>query len=177
MKTRVAEALARYGMLDGCRNVTVGLSGGADSCALLGVLCELREETEMNVSACHINHSLRGAESDRDEAFAVSLCERFGVPVEVYRVDVRGSVVKHESIEEAARRAEDRGPARHRDLALHGAEDAVTGRRQATGASSGAAAGPAALRARAGTSRQDGPAGRGGEARAAAGRRQGASAA
>jgi tRNA(Ile)-lysidine synthase len=104
MKTRVAEALARYGMLDGCRNVTVGLSGGADSCALLGVLCELREETEMNVSACHINHSLRGAESDRDEAFAVSLCERFGVPVEVYRVDVRGSVVKHESIEEAARR-------------------------------------------------------------------------
>ena len=106
MKTRVAEALARYGMLDGCRNVTVGLSGGADSCALLGVLCELREETEMNVSACHINHSLRGAESDRDEAFAVSLCERFGVPVEVYRVDVRGSVVKHESIEEAARRAE-----------------------------------------------------------------------
>ncbi len=104
MKTRVAEALEKYGMLGGCRNVTVGLSGGADSCALLGVLCELREETGMTVSACHINHSLRGAESDRDEAFAVSLCERFGVPAEVYRVDVKGSLGKHESIEEAARR-------------------------------------------------------------------------
>ena len=104
MKTRVAEALKKYGMLEACRNVTVGLSGGADSCALLGVLRELSGELDMSLSACHINHSLRGAESDRDEAFARSLCERLGVPIEVYRVDVRASAGKHESIEEAARR-------------------------------------------------------------------------
>lgn len=104
MKTRVAEAIAKYRMLEGCADVTVGLSGGADSCALLGVLCELREETGVRVSACHVNHNLRGAESDRDEEFVRGLCERFEVPLEVFSVDVRSAAGKHESIEEAARR-------------------------------------------------------------------------
>lgn len=104
MTIRVAEALTRFGMLEACRNVTVGLSGGADSCALLRALYELREELGIELSSCHINHSLRGEESDRDEMFARELCGRLGVPIEVYRIDVRAAVGKHESIEQAARR-------------------------------------------------------------------------
>ncbi len=104
MKIRVTEALTSFGMLEACRSVTVGLSGGADSCALLGTLYSLREELGIELSACHINHSLRGAESDRDEMFARELCDKLGVPAEVYRIDVRSAVGKHESIEQAARR-------------------------------------------------------------------------
>ena len=104
MKTLVADALAKFRMLDGCRSVTVGFSGGADSCALLHTLWTMRDEYGTELSAVHVNHCLRGAESDRDEAFARELCEKLGIPIEVCRVDVRAAVRKHESLEEAARR-------------------------------------------------------------------------
>ena len=104
MTIPVNEALERFGMLEGCRNITVGLSGGADSCALLHSLHSLREELGITLSACHINHCLRGAESDRDEKFARKFCESLGVPAEVYRIDVKAAVGKHESLEQAARR-------------------------------------------------------------------------
>ncbi|MBR5088999.1 MAG: tRNA lysidine(34) synthetase TilS [Ruminiclostridium sp.] len=104
MKTKVLDAVRRYGMLNEGDTAVVGLSGGADSCALLLVLLELRETLGITVRACHINHNLRGEESDRDEMFVRELCARRGVPLTVFPVDVRASVEKHESIEEAARR-------------------------------------------------------------------------
>ena len=104
MKNRVIEAISRYDMLRAGDSVTVALSGGADSCALLYALYELRGELGITLSACHINHGLRGGESDSDERFARRLCEKLGIPAEVFRVDVRAAQRKHESIEEAARR-------------------------------------------------------------------------
>lgn len=104
MTSRVIEAAERFKMLRGGETVTVALSGGADSCALLCVLNELKERLGITLKACHINHNLRGEESDRDERFVRELCERLGVPLTVYSVDVRAALGKHESIEEAARR-------------------------------------------------------------------------
>lgn len=104
MKNPVTEAIKKYDMLKAGDAVTVGLSGGADSCALVHVLFTLREELGISVSTCHINHNLRGAESDGDEAFVRKLCEELGIPLEVYNIDVKGSLGKHESVEEAARR-------------------------------------------------------------------------
>ena len=104
MTNKVIEAIERYGMLHDGDTVAVGLSGGADSCALLIVLHELRERYGILLRACHINHNLRGAESDSDERFVRELCEELGIPLTVFSVDVKGSVQKHESIEEAARR-------------------------------------------------------------------------
>ena len=54
--------------------VLAGVSGGADSVCLLLVLTELGYE----VGAAHLNHSLRGAESDADEEFTRNLAERLG---------------------------------------------------------------------------------------------------
>lgn len=65
----------------------VGLSGGADSVALL--LATLgRERTD--VFAVHVNHGLRGAESEEDEAFVRQLCRNYKVPLIVRRVFLRG---------------------------------------------------------------------------------------
>ncbi|MBQ2274655.1 MAG: tRNA lysidine(34) synthetase TilS, partial [Clostridia bacterium] len=50
--------------------ICVALSGGADSVALLHVLYSLKDELDFSLSALHINHMLRGEESDRDERFA-----------------------------------------------------------------------------------------------------------
>lgn len=104
MNNKVLETVTRYGMLQSGDTVVVGLSGGADSCALLLALISLRESLGITVKACHINHNLRGAESDRDEAFVRRLCEEKGVELTVFSIDVKGAAVKHESLEETARR-------------------------------------------------------------------------
>lgn len=59
----------------------VGLSGGADSVALLHLLLDAGAD----VAAVHVNHGLRGAESDGDEAFVRELCEDLKVPLVTYR--------------------------------------------------------------------------------------------
>ena len=103
VREKILTAIKQYNMLDGCKSVTVAVSGGADSVALLHSMKMLQQELKVELSACHVNHNLRGEESDGDEAYVRSLCSELGVPVRVFSVDVSGSVVKHQSIEEKAR--------------------------------------------------------------------------
>ena len=63
--------------------VVAAVSGGADSVALLFALYLLKDKLEINLEAAHFNHNLRGAESDRDEAFVRNLCDRYDVPLHV----------------------------------------------------------------------------------------------
>ena len=63
--------------------VVCAVSGGADSMALLWALYLLQEEWELNLSAAHFNHHLRGEESDRDEAFVRDFCAGYGIPLHV----------------------------------------------------------------------------------------------
>ncbi|WP_235011671.1 tRNA lysidine(34) synthetase TilS [Bryocella elongata] len=91
--------------------VCVAVSGGADSVALLLALIEANRESRLNktplgvvLSAVHVNHGLRGAESEADAAFVAELCERLSVPLTVERVDTAGrQAVEREGVEEAAR--------------------------------------------------------------------------
>ena len=82
--------------------ILTALSGGADSVALLVSLYE--EIGAERLAAAHVNHCLRGAESDRDESFCRSLCEKLGIPLAVARRDVNAERRKGESVEDAARR-------------------------------------------------------------------------
>lgn len=66
------------------RGVTVSLSGGADSTALLVILCEFaKRKKNLKIQALHINYGLRGGDSDADETFCRELCARLNVPLEV----------------------------------------------------------------------------------------------
>ena len=85
MINKVKLAINKHSMLCDDDKVVVALSGGADSVALLLSLIELG----YSVSCVHVNHNLRGDESDRDEAFCVDLCARLGVDLAVERVDVK----------------------------------------------------------------------------------------
>ena len=67
--------------------VCCALSGGADSVCLLRCLLALSQEWKITLSAVHINHHLRGAESDRDAAFCRELCEALAVPLQILDVD------------------------------------------------------------------------------------------
>lgn len=80
--------------------VLLGLSGGADSAALLHMLVQ----SGVNVSAAHVNHCIRGNEANRDEEFCRNLCRSLGVPIEVLRLDVPAYAHTHgKGLEEAAR--------------------------------------------------------------------------
>ena len=68
----------------------IGLSGGADSVALLMMLRAEDADTSLQIEAVHVNHGLRGEESDEDEAFCTELCRREGVLVHIFRADLSG---------------------------------------------------------------------------------------
>ncbi|WP_447970757.1 tRNA lysidine(34) synthetase TilS [Nitrospira sp. M1] len=61
-------------------HVLVSVSGGPDSVALLSVLHGLREKWNVTLSVVHIDHGLRGKESDEDAVFVVQLCRKLDVP-------------------------------------------------------------------------------------------------
>jgi tRNA(Ile)-lysidine synthase len=78
----------------------VAVSGGADSVALLRALVEAEIGP---LTVAHLNHQLRGAESDEDEAFVRELCERLNVPCRVKRANV-GELAAGDNLESTARR-------------------------------------------------------------------------
>lgn len=67
--------------------VAVALSGGKDSVCLLHLLLSLREELNITVKAVHVDHSIRGKDSENDAEFVKNYCEKLGVLVKVFKVD------------------------------------------------------------------------------------------
>ncbi len=105
MINKVIETIEKYNMISPGDTVTVGLSGGADSVCLLGVLINLRERFSFDVQAVHINHCIRGEEADRDENFVCKLCDDLGIKLTVFRKDIPNEAkITGESEEECGRR-------------------------------------------------------------------------
>lgn len=84
MQNKVLATIEKYNMLKVGEPVLVGLSGGADSVSLSLCLKKLGYD----VFAVHVNHCLRGEESDRDEAFCRSFCADNDIELVVHRVNV-----------------------------------------------------------------------------------------
>ncbi len=104
MIEKIKNTISKFDMLSASSNVTVALSGGADSVCLLYVLCELRDELGLTLSAFHLNHCLRGEESDRDENFVKELCKKLAIPLVIERRDIKAEAERRsESIELCAR--------------------------------------------------------------------------
>ncbi len=68
----------------------IGFSGGADSTAMLLLAAEARDAGRCAPEAIHVNHGLRGAESDGDEAFCRELCRKLGIPLHTARAELDG---------------------------------------------------------------------------------------
>ncbi len=83
MLNALSEQLACYAMVTPGDRVTCAVSGGADSMALLWAMYLLKDKLQLQLQAAHFNHHLRGAESDRDEAFVREFCSRFEIPLTV----------------------------------------------------------------------------------------------
>ena len=102
MLNKLTAFVHRYEMLKPGDRVVCAVSGGADSMALLWAMYLLRDKLQIQLSAAHFNHHLRGAESDRDEAFVADFCKGYGIPF----VAGSGNVVAGaKGLEAAAREA------------------------------------------------------------------------
>jgi tRNA(Ile)-lysidine synthase len=90
--------------------ICAAISGGADSVALLLTLhaanSTARDSLGVGLSAVHINHHLRGEESNADQQFVEDLCIHLDIPLHLHHADIPARVVEtRETIEEAARNA------------------------------------------------------------------------
>lgn len=102
MLERVRKTITRYNMLPRGSRVAVAVSGGPDSVCLLHVLRELAPAFDVSLSVAHLNHQLRGDESDEDERFVAELAAHLGLPFHRTSADV--AAVK-DNLEQAGRRA------------------------------------------------------------------------
>lgn len=97
----VVDAIRRFLADHGIRGpIVAAVSGGVDSTALLIALVEVGN---VPFTAAHINHHLRDAESDDDEAYVRELCARYDIPLRVADGTLDPEAVRHRGIEAAAR--------------------------------------------------------------------------
>jgi tRNA(Ile)-lysidine synthase len=92
----IAATIERHGMLSRGRRIGVAVSGGADSVFLLHAL----HESGLAAAVMHVNHKLRGVDSDADEAFVSELAQGLGLPVHISSRPVPAG-----NLEQEARRA------------------------------------------------------------------------
>ena len=89
MTTAIETLLAGAGRIPEGRCLA-GFSGGADSTALIRMLALARDAGQAEPEAIHVNHGLRGTESDEDEAFCRRVCGELKIPLHIFRAELAG---------------------------------------------------------------------------------------
>lgn len=96
------EIIGHYCLEDS--TIIVGVSGGPDSMVLLTILKKISMEYPLKIIVAHVNHELRGEESDLDEQLVRETCQKYKLICEVERVNVKKySESQKLSLEEAGR--------------------------------------------------------------------------
>ncbi|MGC9346875.1 MAG: tRNA lysidine(34) synthetase TilS [Anaerolineae bacterium] len=125
----------RHQLIEPGERIVVGVSGGADSVALLHILRRLAPSRELDLHVAHLNHSIRGAAAEEDMTFVANLAKALQLPCTIETLDVpKLSRCMKLTIEEAARRARygflcqvaERESARYVAVAHHADDQAET---------------------------------------------------
>lgn len=104
MKEQVLKAIKEHDLIEKGDNILIGVSGGADSIALLYVLLEIKEEIDFNIFIAHVNHGVRGDEALEDERYVEYTAKKLGLPYFSKRVNMNEYArAKKISSEEAGR--------------------------------------------------------------------------
>lgn len=106
MLEKVGGFISSHRLFERGHLVVVGVSGGADSMALLHILNSLRNRLDIKLQVAHLNHGLRGEEAREDASFVEAAAQALGIPCTVSEADVAEIARQGKlSIEEAARQA------------------------------------------------------------------------
>jgi tRNA(Ile)-lysidine synthase len=101
---RVLRFIQEHRLVTGRQNLVVAVSGGPDSVCLLHLLVELREKLNASLHVAHLNHQLRGAESEADAQYVADLARKLDLPATIEQRDVKAYQAQQRlSLEEAAR--------------------------------------------------------------------------
>jgi len=104
LESKVLDFIERYSLISSEELVVLGVSGGADSVCLLHVLAKCRKRLGVKLHVAHLNHLLRGAESEADAKYVSNLADSLGIPYTIDKQDVAAYRIERNcSIEEAAR--------------------------------------------------------------------------
>lgn len=88
IESKVLNTINEYKMFNINDRVLIGVSGGPDSMCLLNILYILREKLNISISVAHVNHCLRGFESDKDEEFVKNFCNNHSISFHSKRINV-----------------------------------------------------------------------------------------
>jgi len=104
LESKVLDFIQRYALIPRKESLVVGVSGGADSVCLLHFLAKWRKELGVELHVAHLDHEIRGVESQADAEYVSNLAGSLGIPITIDRQDVAAYRTKRKcSIEEAAR--------------------------------------------------------------------------
>ena len=88
IQKKALEYVRANDMLKTGDKVVAGISGGADSMCLLGLLLDWREQFDLGITVLHVNHGIRGAEADEDECFVRDFCSERDVAFRAVHADI-----------------------------------------------------------------------------------------
>ncbi len=101
---KIRATIRQHALISRSEKILVAVSGGPDSLTLLHLLLALRDEWQLQLHVAHLNHQLRGAESNTDADFVAQLAREWNLPATVELRDVAAYARERKlSIEEAAR--------------------------------------------------------------------------
>jgi len=106
IEEKFLETIKEYQLLEPGDLVVVGVSGGADSTALLHLLHAHQKTLGISLQVAHLNHMLRKGEAELDANFVKGLAQKLNLPAVVEAINVEEMAKKEKlGIEEAARMA------------------------------------------------------------------------
>lgn len=101
---RVSEYMQEHHMVEEGQKIVVGVSGGADSMALLSILSELAAYFHFSLTVVHVNHGIRGKAADADQSYVENFCKNQSIPCYSFHVDLKRFAQKEGMSQEEAGR-------------------------------------------------------------------------
>ena len=100
---KVKDFIDHHGMIGKSDRILLSLSAGKDSMFLLNAFLQLKDACPVDIGAFHLNHLMRGEDSDNDEKHLVSVAKSHGIEIIVKRHDFKDAAKDGRSFEEHAR--------------------------------------------------------------------------
>lgn len=82
------ETIEKYNLISNNDHIIVGVSGGADSISLLHFLNKIKEKLSLKITAVHINHRMRGEESNEDNNFVIEFCKNLNISLKCFSYNI-----------------------------------------------------------------------------------------
>lgn len=106
MNNKVLKTVKKYNMLSKGDRVLIGVSGGADSIALLEFFVSVKEKYDLDICVAHIEHGIRSEDSVNDAEFVENYCKKLGVNFYLKTIDAPNLAKKAKmGVEEYSRMA------------------------------------------------------------------------